>query len=338
MILNYKFRVYDLKRFAGLFFGKPAFNYVNIIIKFFISCITGKVYTARLPFAFSAEISSACNLKCPECATGMGKTMRNKKFMNQMVFKKILSETSRSSFYINLYFQGEPFMNPQIFDFIAEAKRKRFYTVISTNGHFLYEHNNTRLLNSQLDSLLISLDGFSDETYTFYRKNGCFEQVTEGIKNLIWQRKNLGLTYPFVKLQFLVHKKNEHDIYYLKGFAKQLGVDAVELKTMQFYNSSLIGEMMPTKEKYRRYFKDQNGIWQIKKKNKRSCFRLWSQVVITSDGDVAPCCYDKIPGYPVGNIINHNMYDIWKGYKLNYLRQCFLNKKNLPDICNNCYG
>ncbi len=337
MILSYKSHIHDFKRLAIAFFGKPLINYIKIYIAFLLSRYTKKVYSGSFPFALSAELSSICNLYCPECMVGMGKIERKKSFMNEIIFDKLIKDTQGKSFYINLYFQGEPFLNKNIFDFITKSKNKGFYTVLSTNGHFLFEDNNNKLIKSGLDKLLVSLDGLSKETYNYYRINGEYDKVVNGIKNLSKRKKAMKMTHPFIVLQFLVHKKNEHELQYLKSFAKKLGVDLVQIKTMQFYNSETIEEFIPLQEKYRRYCKNSDSKWQVKKKNYKSCFRLWSQLVVTSNGDVVSCCYDKKAEFIVGNICRQSVEEIWKGESINLLRSQLLNNTNLPYICQNCY-
>jgi len=328
----------DIKRLAGSFFGKPVINYLKIFFLFHISRLTGNVFTASFPFAFSAEVSSMCNLGCPGCMVGMGKTVREKHFMDILIFEKLLNETRRRSFYVNLYFQGEPFLNKNIFDFISKAKSKRFYTVVSTNGHFLDEKNNEELIRSGLDRLVVSIDGIRAETYSHYRKAGDFFKVIKGIKNLTQQKKVTKKKHPFIVLQFLVHRNNEHELKDLKSFAGQLGVDMVKLKSMQFHTPESMEKLSPSNEKYRRYRQNTDGTWHVKSNGQKPCFRIWSQFVITSDGDVVPCCYDKIPQHVAGNINEGSITEIWKSKKLNALRKNLINNKNLPGICYNCYS
>ncbi len=338
MLLSYKSHLHNIKRFVLALSGKPLLNYFHIFFSYYASLITGNVFTAKMPFAFSAEVSAKCNLRCPECIVGIGKTKRKKFFMNIALFEKLLYETYRKSFYINLYFQGEPFLNKDIFDFIIKAKSKRFYTVISTNGHFLDKNNNTSLISSGLDKLVVSLDGISGTTYTQYRKAGDFEKVINGIHDLVLQKKVLKTKHPFIVLQFLVHRKNEDDLKHLKSYARHLGVDSLKIKSMQFRDNRSTEELSPSDEKHRRYRQLPDGTWRIKGKRRKPCFRIWSQAIITSDGDVVPCCYDKIPEFIAGNINDEKITQIWKGNKLNTIRSYLLSKNNVPGICNNCYG
>lgn len=337
MIINYKHFFLDIKRFAGYLSGRPFINYCNILLTFLLSRLTGRVYQSYLPFAVSAEISSVCNLNCPECMLGKGEIIRERSFMDKHHFGKLLSETSRWSFYLNLYFQGEPFMNPEIFDFISKARHKKFYTVVSTNGHFLDKSHSRKLINAGLNRLIVSLDGITPETYTIYRKNGKHHKVIEGIKSLVQQRNVMRKTSPLIVLQYLIHKGNEHELSHLKDFGKDLGVDIVEIKTMQFYSNESADEMMPTDERFRRYHKCSDGAWELNKR-RNICFRLWSQMVITADGNVVTCCYDKKPVCIAGNISDSSLHEIWAGYRLNSIRKSILLKKDIPAICQNCYG
>ena len=337
MILNFKSYLSDIGRFVIVFKGKPIVNYLKILLAFYVSRFTGKIITGPYPFAYSAEVSSRCNLNCPECIIGMGKIKRKKDYLDSTVFEKLLNETSGQGFYVNLYFQGEPFLNQNIFEYILKAKAKKFYTVISTNAHFLNEENNKKIIDSKLDRLLVSVDGITRETYTCYRKNGQFNKVISGIKNLAQQKNIKKASHPLIVLQFLVHRKNEHELRDLKSFAKNLGVDMVQIKTMQFNSYESIEKFLPLNEKYRRYKKGDDGVWRVKVITRGACFRIWSQVVVTSDGNIVPCCYDKIPEHVLGNINEQTLTEIWKSEKFDLVRKSLLSNKNTPKICRNCY-
>ena len=58
--------------------------------------------------------------------------------------------------------------------------------------------------------------------------------------------------------------------------------------------------LIPTIDKYSRYRKDKNGKMQIKSGLSNHCWRLWHANVITWDGLVVPCCFDKDAHAPAG--------------------------------------
>jgi hypothetical protein len=91
----------------------------------------------------------------------------------------------------------------------------------------------------------------------------------------------------------------------VKKLARDTGVDAVWLKTAQVYDfENDPNGLIPAQEKYSRYKKDHNGVMQFKGNNKKHCWRLWHDPVITWDGAVVPCCFDKDAQHRMGDLKN----------------------------------
>ena len=99
--------------------------------------------------------------------------------------KKIIDELKGKLTYINYYFQGEPYINKNFFEFINYANSKKIFCSTSTNGHFLNDENCIKTIESGLKRLIISIDGNSQETYEVYRKKGKYKRVIDGTKNIL---------------------------------------------------------------------------------------------------------------------------------------------------------
>jgi len=303
-------------------------NYLKILAGYRLSILIKKPIVLGKPFALQVETASLCNLKCPECMAGRGATQRNRKYSDIEFVNGVLDHFREYSFYCNLYFQGEPFLNPNIYELIESARLMRYFSVISTNGHFLSEKSCTRIIESGLDRIIISLDGTDQGSYSKYRINGQFSKVTRGIRTLSEIRKKTGTLHPLIVIQFLVNNSNEHQLKDARILAKQLGADILKFKSMQVYSEEGIKAYIPKNPKYDRY----SG---LRSKGSRSCFRLWGSMVFTSDGKVVPCCYDKIPEYILGES-SVNPITIWQSADYNNLRQSILKGDKRPAICNNC--
>ena len=223
---------------------------------------------------------------------------------------------------------------------IKTAKSKNIRVGTSTNGHYLSQENATSTVKSGLDKLIISLDGTDPDTYSSYRIGGSFDRVIEGIREIIRQKKEVGSSKPEIILQFLVLKTNEHQISEVKIFGRQLGVDAVEIKTAQFLDFENGNPLMPDNPRFCRYgaTENQSGkiIYQIRNRMPGHCFRMWSSCVITWDGWVVPCCYDKDAKYKMGNLFDEPFNKIWKSTKYREFRQRVLHTRKTIDICRNC--
>ena len=316
---------------------KKFINSVKVYASYFFS-ITVK-YPKRFgyPISISVEPTATCNLHCPECPSGNGELTRFKGNIDFLLYKKIIDEAAPYLLNLILYFQGEPFLNKEIFKLIEYASvKKKIYTIISTNGHFLDDETSKKIIRSGLDKIIISLDGTTPETYEKYRKNGQFETVISGIKSIVSQKEKLKSKTPVIVIQFLVFKFNEHQIRDIKELSRELKVDKLELKTAQIYDFEKDKELIPSIEKYSRYRKNTNGNYEIKSKLKNRCRRLWEASVITNTGEVLPCCFDKDAKYSGGNINLFNFKATNNNEKTVNFRKNLLKNRKQIDICRNC--
>ncbi len=285
------------------------------------------------PFAITIEPITTCNLNCEECPTGKKTLTRPSGKIKIELFKKLIDQISKKTFYLNLYLQGEPFLHPEITEMITYAVSKKMFVCISTNGHFLDTDYCDKIVRSKLQKIIISLDGATEETYLKYRIGGDFNKVKNGIKNIVDTKNNLKSSTPEIIIQTLVNKYNEHEIYLLKQITKYLGANKLSLKSMQIYNNY---EYLPNAKKFKRYSKNKDGNFVINKILKNNCFRLWSNAVFTFDGNIISCCYDKNAEHNFGNIINNNFNELWNNSEFNLFRFSVLKDRKKHQICKNC--
>jgi radical SAM protein with 4Fe4S-binding SPASM domain len=94
-------------------------------------------------------------------------------------------------------------------------------------------------------------------------------------------------------------------------------------------------KFLPDNPKYRRYLvKDRN--YSIKNKLKNHCFALWRTSVITWDGRVVPCCFDKDAEYTLGTLNENRFSDIWKSNSYQKFRASVLEDRKQNSMCTNC--
>ncbi len=311
------------------------YNALKLGFSFWLARITGKVIMRGLPYALAIEPTTSCNLHCPECPSGLRQFSRPEGNMDWKYYRKIIDETHRHLLYLTLYFQGEPFLNPLFFRMVEYARSKNIFTMTSTNGHFLSPANTEKIVKSGLSKLIVSLDGTTQEIYSQYRKGGKLKTVLKGIENLVEAKKKLHSPTPVIELQFIVFKHNQHQIRDFKRLARKMGVDKYVLKTAQIYNFEYNDTLIPSQEKYSRYRKV-NGRYQLKKKPHNYCKRMWRSPVITQNGELIPCCFDKQAEYAYGNVLASSFTSVWQSNKANYFRhKVFTNRQTIP-ICQNC--
>lgn len=252
------------------------------------------------------------------------------------LFKKVIDQLTPTLSYLTFYFQGEPYLNPNFLDMVKYASGKGIYTATSTNAHYLDDENAQRTIESGLDRLIISIDGTSQETYESYRIGGKIDKVIEGTKNILKWRKDLRSATPHVVFQFLVVRPNEHQVPEVYKLAKQLGVDRVALKTAQVYDFRNGSELIPTMDKYSRYRKDSDGNYSIKNELMNHCWKMWHSCVITWDGKVVPCCFDKDAHHVMGDLSLKSFEEIWRSEAYHQFRTSLLQSRSEIEMCKNC--
>jgi MoaA/NifB/PqqE/SkfB family radical SAM enzyme len=309
---------------------KPA-NAAVAVCSFLGSSIFPTVVVKGMPLAVSVELTNECNLGCPECYTGAGLITRERGFMSRMLFGQIVSDLGPYLYNINLHFQGESMMHPDFFWFLERCSGLN--STLSTNGHFLSVENAGRVARSGLRTLVISLDGMDQGVYSLYRVNGEIERVLEGVKNV---RESIRLNKSRLRLvlQFIVHAGNEHQLPLVKKFARETGA-AIRLKSMQVINSNTHSSWLPSLIKFRRYYFDGNR-YIIRNTFPNRCSRPWFNPVITWEGKVLPCCFDKDARHLMGDLSRNSFAEIWNGEPFRSFRGRILSGRKDIDICSNC--
>jgi len=310
---------------------------LNLVLNetsYLLSRILHRPVMFGLPWSVSIEPTTHCNLRCPECPSGLRKFTRPTGTLQVDQYKEIVDELSPHLCYLTLYFQGEPMLHRQFAELVAYAKQKGIFVATSTNGHFLDENRAKELVESGLDRLIISLDGTDQETYSRYRTGGELETVKQGIRNVIMQRERLHKRYPRVELQFLVLGTNQHQVQSVKSLANELKVDRSTYKSAQLYDYES-SPFLTTISKYSRYETIQ-GKLKMKSTYPDYCHRLWHSAVITWDGRVVPCCFDKDASHSLGNLNEQSFTGIWHGEKYRHFRKAVFSNRRAITICSNC--
>ena len=326
----------DAFNFISKFTPCRTWNAAKVLSSFYVSKWLHQPIQWGLPFTISFEPTTACNLRCPECPSGLRSFSRPTGNLREDFFRQTIDALHRDLTCLIFYFQGEPYINPNFLDMVQYAHGKGLYTITSTNGHFLNSENARKTVESGLDRLIISVDGTTQETYQAYRKAGKLEAVLQGARNVVHWKKQLKSSTPHLIFQFLVVRPNEHQIPDIYQLAKEIGIDEVKLKTAQVYDYEHGNPLIPTMDRYARYARRADGSYRIKNKLLNHCWKLWHSCVLTWDGVVVPCCFDKDAQHPLGDLKQSSFQEIWQGKSYQQFRRLLLDGRKNIDICTNC--
>lgn len=298
------------------------------------------------PTHLQIEPTTHCNLRCALCPVTEGMD-RPAGHMDFNLFKKVIDEIGDYIFLILLWDWGEPFLNPSIYEMIPYARHKGIRVVSSTNGHpFTQAEHVNKVVRSGLDTLIVAMDGISQETYQRYRQRGNLESVLQGIRAIVARKQVLNSKTPLINLRFIVMKHNEHEIPQLKNLAKSLGVDALTLKTLNPYCDATYAEnraikkeehddFLPKDNRYRRFKYTGRGKNRIRLK-RNPCKNLWNNPTIHWNGIVCPCTYDYNERYILADLKTDTFENVWFGTPYRNMRRQFRSDWEKINLCNEC--
>ncbi|WNJ18520.1 radical SAM/SPASM domain-containing protein [Pontibacter sp. G13] len=315
---------------------RKLWNFGWIYLSFFVSKWMRRSWHRGNPVKIGFEPTTFCNLRCPECPSGLRSFTRPTGMAQMDLFRHTVDQLFGDLVYLLLYFQGEPYLNPDFLDMAAYAHQKGIYSATSTNGHYLTPENARKTVESGLSEVIISIDGTTQDTYEAYRIGGNLEKVKQGVANLVEARKAAGSLHPFIVIQFLVVKPNEHQIEAVKEMGQSLGVDQVVFKTAQVYEFKHGNDLIPDNNRYSRYRQQTDGTWTIKNPLDNQCWKLWHGAEITWDGKVLPCCFDKDAAHEMGNLVETPFWEIWRSPAYDAFRNQLLTSRAEIDMCRNC--
>ena len=253
--------------------------------------------------------------------------------MPREVWERVLSETAEYAHTMQFYFQGEPLLNSALPQMVREAHERGLYTIVSTNGQAMTAETAEALVAAGLNRIIVSMDGLTEASYQAYRAGGSLERCQAALRHLRSAKERLH-RHTTIELQVLRLKTNEHEWAAFKRQYKALGADRLVFKTAQLYDYENGNPLMPSDQKYSRYIQGSDGRYRRRRLGK-GCLRVWSGVVVTTTGEVLPCCYDKTHTHAYGNIMNTPMHELFRNAASMAFRRAALREQ--PHICQQCW-
>ncbi len=297
------------------------FNFWSIEVQFRL----GRTKVWGLPYEWEVDTTNICQLKCPLCHTGLGNINRDKGTMHFDDYTKVVDQIKSHCIWPSLYSWGEPFLNKDIDRFVAYANKANIATMISSNlNKPLTPAMAESLIRSGLDVLIVSLDGTTQDVYEVYRVGGRLERVLENVSLLVQKKRELNSSSPYIEWQFIVMRQNEHQVAEARRLSRELGVDNIVFKKVDFPHGETDRELaqrwLPrAAEDFRR---EQPFDKPYAESGKR-CWRLWRSAVVNWDGGYAPCCYLTDAKDDCGSVNTHPLKDIWNNAHYRSARDLF---------------
>ena len=271
-----------------------------------------------LPVEYIVETTAKCNLYCPMCPRETHP--QPKEDMADQVFECLVRETGPSAEHMMLIGLGEPFLDPKIFDRISCCARHNISTLLSTNGTLLDEETCDRLLRSPLESITLSVDGATKETFEYYRKGARFEKVRDNFVRFCRMKHERRAKVQVVVQTVLLERTRPEVDDFIRFWKAVPGVDQVRLKEDE--TNVLRPEARHASEDW-----------------KYPCHYLWrGPLYVKQNGDVYPCCQSyMLNGKPVGHIGVEPIQQIWNSEEVERMRRLHAaGRAGEIEICARC--
>jgi hypothetical protein len=298
-------------------------------------------YTARdageFPAYFIIEPTAVCNRACPFCSILV--TNRSG-LMKWDHFEELMDECSKYVVYgLSLYQLGEPFLwhgfdqrgRLNIGHMVDYAKHMGCFDAVnlSTNGDV---SNLDCVLGSELDDLIISIDGMTDEVYNANRPSTTPNDTTAFVRTLarvhtFLAEKAKNYSTPWVRLQ-IINKANTASqvLDFVRYWLDVPGVDDVLVKNLDsmrpWLGSAVVG--------------DEEDAAKARALGAMPCQHLYSIGSMTVDGRFNACCHDARTELTDGaNIDTMTFAEWWNGAYMTGLRRAH-EAGEFNAVCANC--
>jgi radical SAM protein with 4Fe4S-binding SPASM domain len=240
------------------------------------------------------------------------------------LYKRIVDEICDYAHDIYLHHRGEPLLHPDLFEMIKYANQKGLLTKLHTNATLLTEERSLKLLESGLDFVSFSFDGYNKETYEKIRVGANFDETLGNIIRFLQLKKKIGITKPYTILQILDVPGAKIDT-------------ALKMKSRERFHSLPLDEI--------RVIPAHNWAGSVRLNQKspdfsqrsRLCTFPWYSLTILCDGTVVPCPQDFMGKIELGNARTDTLRTIWNNEKMIHLRTKMVESKyNDLKPCNSC--
>ncbi|MEW6618020.1 MAG: SPASM domain-containing protein [bacterium] len=281
-----------------------------------------------MPRTIWIEPTNYCNLKCIMCPQ-MINEVGERGFMEFDLFKKIIDQCSQFQPVIQLFMGGEPLLHKDIVKMIHYIKKNGLKVLLATNATLLNQSLSLNLINSGIDCLVFSFDGYDKTSYEKIRVGADFDKTLGNIMSFLEMRKKSGKNKPKITLYSLcldTEKTSEEEMAEYKKLHKELEKMHVD--------RFIVGEAGPWAGKF-----DYTSKFKIRKHGSRfiPCPRIWDDMAIRWDGKVVPCCADLRGDVILGEVDKLKLKEIWNGERLVALREMMIKKKYQEiALCRNC--
>jgi radical SAM protein with 4Fe4S-binding SPASM domain len=326
--------------------------------------------TLKLPANVQIEPVGQCNLRCEMCSIQFrkdGPPYGPPAFMKFETFTDIIDQFAGME-ELHLQGLGEPMMHPRFFDMVEYAVKRGIRVSTNSNLTLVNDRRAERCVTSGLDSLQISIDGSSAETYERIRVRAHFDRVVANVERVLAARQRLASETPRLRLVMVMMRRNLHELPDLVRFAYRYSIESIFVQHLchDFGEATLPEHYLPMRDfvqsetlleedpqRIEHYFGEARKVAQESHIDLRlpharirlhppgtpgpqRCDWPWTGAYFSFQGYAMPCCMVSTPDrINFGNISEQSADGLWNGPCYQEFRNRLSSEKP-PDVCRSC--
>lgn len=302
------------------------------------------------------ELLNRCNLRCSFCPYPGLKNYRDDMELN--LVKKLIDDIKINIPYRIIYFHnlGEPLLYEQLNEVMEYCDKNNINYGITTNG-LLLAKNSDIFSNKKINQINISYQATRESLHKDRKINmsaGSYRKlVVDSIKTLqsrgydgIIKIKllitNSGANFKnkrFENIKSIIELISEVDKLYYEFFGQNINsVQRKKIAELNIYKhnkiqikKNLFIEIFP----FLSWGNYEQNVWQSVF---GKCDAIKEQLVVLSNGDVVPCCYDIDSNMLIGNVKSQKLSEILTGKRAKQLENEFSSIFVKQKRCKSCLG
>ena len=323
----------------------------------------------EMPTFLQIEPVGQCNLKCRMCPIQF-RTDGEKgalAFIDFDNFRNLVNQFPEIS-ELHLQGLGEPMMHPRFFDMVEFASRRGIKVTTNSNLTLFTRRRAERCVTSGLETLHVSVDGATKETYELVRVGSDFDKVISNVRLLKDIKAELASDLPHLRLVFVLMRLNLHELPGLVQLASNLGVREIFAQHLchDFKESTLPVQYHPMRD-----FVDEQTLFNesearighffdkamaaaselqvdlrlpsprpttrtLTSRGRERCDWPYRGMYFSYDGQAMPCCMIATPDrFNFGSAVVTGAEALWTGPAYEEFRRR-LESDDPPEICSSC--
>jgi len=260
-----------------------------------------------LPIRMWIEPTNRCNLRCRMCPQSTARQEQAREgFMEFGLFTKIVDEACRFVHDVNLHHTGEALLHRDLPAMAQYAHEKGLVTRLHSNAGLLTEETAEALIDSGLDLISFSFDGYDKETYESIRRQGNFEKTLANIRRFLEIKKRKGSRTPHTVFEVIDVFPEAREGR--REFERQFdGLPLDEFIVKKPHNWAGTYAAQDDRRAAPRDF--------------TRCTFPWYALVVFWDGRVDPCPQDFFGDCLLGDLTRQTIAEVWNGEPMVRLRE-----------------